>query len=534
MPSVSRRYAREVPHFDRPSGRDDAATKGPVVLMVSGGADSTALLILATTTELDIDDGRGTARLARERLHVLHVNHGLRGEASDGDEAFVRQLCSDFGVPCTVEHIDVAARAQANGATDSNVENVGREARYEAATKLANTLCAQMGVSRSVARIVTAHTANDRTETFFMNAIKGSGAQGLSSIPRRRNHIVRPLLGYTHEQLCTIVHMRGIVWREDATNADTHYLRSFVRHEIIPRALERNPRLMETMGATCDILSDEDAYLTQIAATALRKLERRRAPGVIVLDAERLAASEVVLARRVVRMAVVSVCPDCRLDAHHITQVLHLVAAQTGSTTLPFDIDVRVSYGLLFIRTRASMHHGLVAGWLDIAGLKVVPQASTYLARPGQTTSLDVGLGITITARLREVAPDSDAVAFVQAYAREWDGTHIMLDAGACGVSAHGGRLWVDSPQAGDVLCPLGMHGQSKKLSDVLIDEKIPAADRGCIPVVRTSPTGSIVWVAPLRLDERARVSAASRVLLELQVHRSNPGIGENFVHRTY
>ena len=92
MPSVSRRYATGVPAFARPSGRAGAGASGPVVLMVSGGADSTALLVLAATSELDIDDGRGRARIARERLHVLHVNHQLRGIDAEEDEEFVREL----------------------------------------------------------------------------------------------------------------------------------------------------------------------------------------------------------------------------------------------------------------------------------------------------------------------------------------------------------------------------------------------------------------------------------------------------------
>ena len=521
MPSVSRRYASGAAAFARPSGRLDAAASGPVVLMVSGGADSTALLVLAATSELDIDDGRGTARIARERLHVLHVNHQLRGIDAEEDEEFVRGLCEQYGVPCTVRRVDVAALAAAPGAPDSNVENVGREARYAAAAELANALAEQAGLPRSSARILTAHTANDRTETFFMNAIKGSGAQGLSSIPRRRNRIVRPLLDRTHEELCDLLRMRGIVWREDATNADTRYLRSFVRHQIVPLARERNPRLMESIAATCDILSDEDAYLTQVAARSLRSLERRRDAGLIVLDAARLAATDVAVARRVVRLAVAATCPECRLDARHVARILKIVAAGEGSATVPMGVDARVSYGALFVRSRMASRAGVASGWLEVPGLAEAPGASAQLAAPGPLGTLDLGAAGTVTARLREVAPGSSPEALARAHAREWEGASVLLDAAACHVAALGGRLWVDAPQTGDVLCPLGMHGQSKKLSDLLIDEKVPAAERPRVPVVRTSPTGAVVWVAPIRPDERARVTDASRVLLELHFRRA-------------
>lgn len=505
-----------MPAFERPSGRDDAMARGPVVLMVSGGADSTALLVLALTSQLDIDDGRGCARIARERLHVLHVNHQLRGFDAEKDEEFVRNLCADFGVPCCVKCFDVAALAHAPGASDTNVESVAREVRYAAADQLANELCADAGLPRSVARIVTAHTANDRAETFFMNAIKGSGAQGLSSIPRRRNRIVRPLLDRTHDELCDLLRIRGIVWREDATNADTRHLRAFVRHQILPRTLERNPRLMENLSATCDILSDEDAYLTRLASRALLQLERRHAPGLMVLDAARLAATEVALARRVVRGAVLSVCPTCRLEASHVARVLALVASRSGSLTLPAGIDVRVSYGMLFLRARESTPLGPLAAWLEVPGFS--SHAGAAEPSPGPMGMLELGGGAVLTARLREVPFGSDPVVLARAHAREWRDSAVLLDASACRVAARGGRLWIDAPQAGDVVCPLGLHGQSKKLSDLLIDEKVPLAERVCVPVVRTSPTGQIVWVAPIRVDERARVTATSKVLLELHL----------------
>lgn len=501
--------------FERPSGRANAEQLGPVVLMVSGGADSTALLVLAATGELDIDDGRGRARIARERLHVLHINHRLRGAEADGDERFVCELSESLGIPTTVRRVDVAALAASAEWGDTNVENVAREVRYATANHLANELCAEAGLPRSSARILTAHTANDRTETFFMHAIKGSGTQGLSSIPRRRNRIVRPLLDMTHEQLCDLLRMRGIEWREDASNADTHYLRNFVRHEIVPLARQRNPRLFESMASTCEILSDEDSYLTQVAARAYRALERRRANGLVTLDAARLAATDVAIARRVVRTAVAKACPDCRLEAGHVARVLQIVAAGTGSATLPGGVDVRVSYGALSIRAREAQGLGETSGWLEVPALTGAAGNSATIATPGRLGQLELAAG-TLAARLREVTVASDPVAVARAHAREWAGFSVLLDAAACGVGQLGGRLWVSGPELGEVLCPLGMHGQSKKLSDLLIDAKVEASVRGAVPVVRAGVGGPVVWVAPLRADERARVTGSTRVVLEL------------------
>ncbi len=495
MPSVSRRYAGAGPRFDRPSGREDAELAAPVVLMVSGGADSTALLVLAATSGLDIDDGRGQARIARERLHVLHVNHQLRGIDAEEDEEAVRELCDRFGIPCTVRRVDVAALA---AEADGNVENAGRIARYTAAVELANELCAEVGCPRSAARILTAHTADDRAETFFMNAIRGTGAAGLSSIPRRRNRIVRPLLDRTHDELCELLRMRDIVWREDATNADTRYLRAFVRHEVLPVAKKRNERLAASIANTCDILSDEDAYLTAVAARARRDLTRREEEGLVALDAARLAATEVAIARRVVRTAILGVCPEARLEARHVASVLRLVAAGEGSATIPMGVDARVAHGLLVLRARTAAP-AATAAWLEVPG---------RLELPG---------GRALVARLRPVDAATDVCALARAHGLEWAGESVLLDAAACGIDAtNGGRLWVDGPRPGDVLCPLGMHGQSKKLSDLLGEARVPVAERAAVPVVRAAASGPVLWVAGVRADERCRCAVSTRLMLEL------------------
>ncbi len=516
MPSVSRRYATSEQRFERPSGAPQDELRAPVVLMVSGGADSTALLVLAVHDALDIDDGRGCARIARERLHVLHVNHQLRGIDAEEDEEFVRELSARFGIPCTVRRVDVAALAREAGTAagttapdgtaapgapaDTNVESVGREVRYAEANALANRLSAEAGTPRSAARIVTAHTANDRAETFFMNAIRGTGPAGLSSIPRRRNRIVRPLLERTHEELCDLLRMRGIVWREDETNADTRYLRAYVRHEVMPVVKARNPRVTASLSTCCDILSDEDAYMSQVASRTYRDLVRRTSETMVALDAARLAACEVAIARRVVRKAILDVCPGARLEARHVARVLRLVACGHGSTSVPMGCDARVEYGLLFVRAHGEKD-AAPAAWLEVPG------------------SLALAGGRALTARLVEVPAGSRAPEVARAHAVEFEGQSVLLDAAACGLDrAQGGRLWVDAAQPGDVMCPLGMHGQSKKLSDLLNEAHVPAADRRLVPIVRTGPSGQVVWVAGIRPDERSRSTPDTRLLLELGI----------------
>lgn len=507
MPTVSQHYSHGRAGV---RGGATADTAAPVVLMVSGGADSTALLLMACTSKLDIQDGRGEAHIARERLHVLHVNHHLRGEASDGDEAFVRDLCERVGLPICVEHAFFDDR------DGGNLEAAARDVRYAAARRYVRELSREAGTPRTAARILTAHTSSDRAETFFMNAIKGSGPAGLSSIPRRRNIIVRPLLDRTHAQLVRYLEMRGQGWREDETNGDTSYLRNFVRHRVMPLVAERNPNVCGTISSACDILGDEDAFLSQLSAQALRSCVRKEDEGVIVLDARRLAAAELVVARRMVRLAVKRLNPDARLEMRHVEGVLACVAAGTGSCTLPAGIDARVEFGALTLRLPAA-REGLVAAWLTV---------------PGKIPLAD---GSVLTAKPVAIAPGADAVKIARDLAAE-DGPTALVDASALGLAERDcmrlaeesrgelpaemrrARLWVDGPEPGDVMCPLGMGGRTKKVSDLLGEARIPVGERRDVPVVRTAPGGTVAWLAGVRADERFRVTATTRVAIELRV----------------
>jgi tRNA(Ile)-lysidine synthase len=218
----------------------------------------------------------------------------------------------------------------------------------------------------------------------------------------------------------------------------------------------------------------------------------------VALDAARLAACEVAIARRVVRKAILDVCPGARLEARHVAQVLRLVACGHGSTSVPMGCDARVEYGLLFVRAHGEKD-AAPAAWLEVPG------------------SLALAGGRALTARLVEVPAGSRAEDVARAHGAEWQGRSVLLDAAAAGIDhTQGGRLWVDSLQPGDVLCPLGMHGQSKKLSDLLAEAHVPVADRASVPIVRRSCTGHVLWVAGIRADERVRVTPDTKTLLEL------------------
>ena len=515
---------------DQRRGQVEGSRRGqaaaPVILMVSGGADSMALLHMAATEPLDLGDGAGLVRVAKERLHVLHVNHLLRGADADADQHFVQETCDSLGIPCTALRVDVAKLAQER---DGNVEEIGRRVRYDAARELAQKLCVEQGVSRQKAKILTAHTADDRAETFMMNVMRGSGMSGLASIPRHRGLIYRPLLDYTHDQLKDWLKARTLDWHEDATNTDTHYLRAYMRHNVLPLLKARNPMLVQTVCKIADLMTDEDDYLEGKAARKLRQITLRKSESLLVLDALKLSSTDVVIARRVVRIVARQLIPEAWLEFRHVDAVLEAVAAGVGVANLPQNLEARVRLGTVtFSFTGAARSAGTAsagaagaAGGNEPAGTSpAAPTFGEHLAVPG---TLELADGRVLSARILPVEHGFDVVSYATAHSQEWLGESVLLDAQACGVDpVHGGSLWVSGPEAGDTMQPLGMHGQSKKISDLLGEAGVPVESRSMMPIVRTNIRGHVVWVAGIRPDERVKCTQDTKQLLELNIYSGN------------
>lgn len=278
-----------------------AGEETPALLMVSGGSDSTALAYAAS----ELAEAGAIGPLA-----MLHVNHRLRGADADADARFVAQLAEALRIPLFSCEIDVAALAARTG---GNVEAVARHERYVAAGQALESLCSHAGVPVAEGRIFTAHTADDRVEGFYMRSIVGTGPGGFRSMRYRSGSVCHPLLDLGREDLRAYVRSRagaedgrlpvvrdgsGALWREDATNADTDLFRAYVRHEIVPRAKARNPRLLDTLSRTMNLIAEEDDMLEGMA----RDLAERHVAweGGASLLSPVLGASPVPLVRRVV------------------------------------------------------------------------------------------------------------------------------------------------------------------------------------------------------------------------------------------
>ena len=270
----------------------------PLLVLLSGGADSVCLLDVAIELEAGVS--------------ALHVNYGLR-PAADADERFCRELCDRLGVPLTVE--------RAGAAPKGNVQAWARDLRYAAAERIAD------------GDYATGHTLSDQAETVVYRLATSPGRRALLGMEPRRGRLVRPLLEATREDTRAWCRSRGLEWCEDPTNEDTYYARARVRHEVMPHLRELNPAAEQNIAETARRLREEQALVEGAVDEALERLGP--APELAALRDEPTALARLVLAR----LAGASVSPA------HTAEILQLTDHGTHELDVGGGVRAVVEYG---------------------------------------------------------------------------------------------------------------------------------------------------------------------------------------------
>ena len=219
---------------------------------VSGGADSMALLLLLRQLQPRFG----------YTLSACHVNHGLRGQSADRDEAFVRAECARLGVPLRVFHAAELALPPAHAG-----EDWARRLRYTAFVQLQG---------QGIDAIATAHTANDQAETLLLRLARGTGLHGAGGIRPRRGCYLRPLLCLSRAETEAVCRAAGQPWVTDETNDTDAYARNRLRHSALPALESTNAAAVQNLARFCEKAARADAYL---AAGAAKLLAAARLPG---------------------------------------------------------------------------------------------------------------------------------------------------------------------------------------------------------------------------------------------------------------
>ena len=253
MPSLVRKLWKAVDRY--------RLNTAPVVVGVSGGPDSVALL--------------RALRDVGVVVVVAHVNHALRGDESEADETFVRELATGQGCACHVR------RAGPN--PGENLEAACRALRYEWFEIVARDAAAGF--------IATGHTRDDQAETVLHRLIRGTGLRGLRGIAPRNGNLVRPLLDASRAEVLDYLASLGQPYRIDSSNVDPRFTRNRIRHKLLPLLKSLNPEVAESLGEVAEQAAEAFTLVESSTAELLARVERPRAGRLLVFDAGVLGAT---------------------------------------------------------------------------------------------------------------------------------------------------------------------------------------------------------------------------------------------------
>ncbi len=414
-----------------------------VVAGVSGGADSTALLLFLCSL-------RETYNL---EIYAVHVHHGIRGEEADGDMAFVQQLCKQMNVHCTVKHHDIKGMAKTKNLSE---EEAGRMARY---TDFEEEL-----KKHKADLIAVAHNMNDQAETVIMRLCRGTGLTGLAGIRPVRGKIIRPLIDCFRSEIEEYLKENNQSFRTDSTNFEEDYTRNRIRLRVLPyMSKEINSAASENIAKTAVILRQEDDFIESLAKEKLEKMTVSKKANSISLDSKMLCAENPVLQRRIVRMALRYIKKDIKdLALNHVESVLD-IARKGGHCDLPLGLKADMSCGVLkfyFGNTEKITYSYELKPEEPI----FVKECGLYFLATENNENKDEKHKYLYTKVF-----DCDKITYAMVVRNRIDGDKITVSS----------------------------EGKTKKLKDIFIDRKIPKDERNLVPVVSSGK--DVIWLVGIR-----------------------------------
>ncbi len=434
----------------------------PVLVGVSGGADSVVLLHLLRT--------------AGYACRAAHVNYRLRGDASEKDETFVRGLCKRWDVPLSVVRPDAEMLDTLHG---DSLQAAARELRYRFFSEVAR--------GQGIGAVAVAHQADDQTETVLLNLLRGTGIEGLAGMRSSRTlfandplRLIRPLLWARREEIRQTAVADGLDWREDTSNAASDYRRNALRLHVIPEVETYFGDPVERINRSAEILRtylDESHGPERLAHWRTCAVDEETG-GRLLLEA--LAALPAIWRTRLIldalsRWGVAAPMTEAfsqRVDALIDAQPGRRVAWKGGAVWRERD-------ALLFQQESTPAAHS----------------AATSI-RPGETVAFGYGC-----FRMTALADIPRALNSGYPFC-------IYLDAAAAGA-----ELFIRPWRDGDRIRPFGLEG-TKKVSDLLTDARCPVAARRDVPVVENE--SEIVWVVGYRTAQSVAVTPSTRAVLML------------------
>ncbi|ASS73806.1 tRNA lysidine(34) synthetase TilS [Tumebacillus algifaecis] len=455
-----------------------------VLVAVSGGVDSCVLLdvLVKLQARWELD------------LAVVHVDHGLRGEASASDADFVRKRAAHYGLPCYVGAFDVGAYASAH---KLSIQAAAREVRYAYFKEIAQ----QTGRTK----LVTAHHADDQAETVLMRILRGTATRGLTGIPIKRTEtgyeVVRPMLAIWREEIEQYAKKQEITYREDASNASLKYVRNKIRLQLFPE-LQRdyNSGVKSALLNLSRLAGEDERYLEELAQQRFAEAVTTRGTALLEVNCEHFVVSPLPLQRRVITLILYYLCGHTIVwEQVHIENIRSLLtgASPSARLSLPGGVQVRREYNRAFVSVTDS-------GETD---KKTAPPARVVLGQELLTGALHLpvelhGFDHRLQAEVTQGVPPRPT----DAWEAQFDADELS---GSC--------IYIRSWETGDRFHPIGMQG-TRLISDVFVDAKVPIHKRMTWPLLCID--SEIAWVVGIRRGSQAKVTNKTRKTLVLRALR--------------
>jgi len=475
-----------------------------VLLAVSGGADSTALLHAMYALKAE--------GAFRAELICAHINHQLRGSQAELDEDFVITQATELNLSITTRRLDVRGFAHKN---KLSIETAARKLRIESLLDIAKL--------NNCNRIATGHQKNDNAETIIQRLIRGTGLRGLGGIwPVRKLagniNLVRPLLCVRRDEIVEYLKKRNLKWRVDKTNDDCRYRRNYIRHRLIPALQQEcSDSVVEQLF---DLSQSAQRFYSLVCSCAEKAWPELAncASERVALDSKKFLIQPQPVKVEIVRRSLATIGSGERdLTQGHFKSILQLAEQNVSGRKiiLPDGFVVWREYGnLIFARPKMSEVRNQMSEIRNLSSV-LCPLSSVVLEIPGQTrfgqylieaTVLDAGCSMLDAHRRRKsrIENRESRIELI-----EWFDLDKMQLPLAARFREVGDRFW-----------PLGLAGE-KKVGKFLTAAKVPQQIRKKLLIVADSE--KIIWVWPIRISEQAKITAKTGKILQLQITDASP-----------
>ena len=414
---------------------------------VSGGIDSIVMLDMFLEGHYNVA--------------VAHCNFQLRGEESDEDEKFVKDICRRHSLKLHTQRFNTTEYAANNRLS---IQMAARELRFRWMFELLE--------EEKYDLLSLGHNLNDSIETMIINLSRGTGLNGLTGISCRSGSVIRPILFATREMIKDYASSKNLEYREDSSNSQTRYTRNKIRHRVLPVLEEINPSILRSLEETSEYL--QSAYIIYEQAIRDRKDQIIESDGkfeyCIISELRKLSP---------LNTWIYEIFKGWNFRKQQVNDILRLIDGDTGKQV----------YGKSHTITRDRDR-------LLISPVKKDLSKPVLLNSYGELRNSDFFKKVEILPANSIKLSDDSGIAHIDADLIKYPLTI---------------RKWED----GDYFYPLGMKGR-KKVSDLLIDMKIPLPEKEDIHIIESED--NIIWVIGLRIDDRFKISKSTRDVMILHI----------------